>query len=86
MSGRLIIADSQLSFFKSKFHCFDAIIIIAGFIIDVCMCIWRKASLSSITFRVTTRISEIARPVLPLKPSAYSNVCTVAELLTPNSP
>ena len=24
-------------FFKSKFHCFDALIIIAGFIIDVCL-------------------------------------------------
>ena len=26
-----------MSFFKSKFHCFDAIVILAGFIIDVCL-------------------------------------------------
>ena len=38
MLGRSIIANSLSSFFKSKFHCFDATIIVAGFIIDVCMC------------------------------------------------
>ena len=36
ISGRAINADSSFSYFKSKFHCFDAAIIIAGFIIDVC--------------------------------------------------
>ena len=25
------------SYFKSKFHCFDAAVIIAGFIVDVCL-------------------------------------------------
>lgn len=25
------------SFFKSKFHCFDATVIVAGFIVDVCL-------------------------------------------------
>ena len=25
------------SYFKSKFHCFDATVIIAGFIVDVCL-------------------------------------------------
>ena len=29
-------AKGQFSFFKSKFHCFDAAIIVAGFVIDVC--------------------------------------------------
>lgn len=24
-------------YFKSKFHCFDAIVIVAGFIVDVCL-------------------------------------------------
>lgn len=30
-------AECHLSFFKSKFHCFDAAIILVGFIIDVCL-------------------------------------------------
>ena len=25
------------SYFKSKFHCFDAFVIVAGFIVDVCL-------------------------------------------------
>ena len=36
-SGRAINADSPISYFKSKFHCFDAAIIVGGFIIDVCL-------------------------------------------------
>ena len=35
--GKAINADSLFSYFKSKFHCFDAAIIIGGFIIDVCL-------------------------------------------------
>ena len=36
-------SDCGSSFFKSKFHCFDATIIVAGFIIDVCMYIPERA-------------------------------------------
>ena len=25
------------SYFKSKFHCFDAFVIVAGFVVDVCL-------------------------------------------------
>lgn len=32
-----IYADSHDRYFKSKFHCFDAIVIVAGFVVDVCL-------------------------------------------------
>lgn len=30
-------ADNHDRYFKSKFHCFDAIVIVAGFVVDVCL-------------------------------------------------
>lgn len=30
-------ADGHDRYFKSKFHCFDAIVIVAGFVVDVCL-------------------------------------------------
>lgn len=32
-----MIADFMSRFFKSRFHCFDATVIVAGFIVDVCL-------------------------------------------------
>ncbi len=34
---REAVADGCVRFFKSWFHCFDAIVILAGFVIDVCL-------------------------------------------------
>ena len=34
---RVAITDGICRFFKSWFHCFDATVILAGFIIDVCL-------------------------------------------------
>lgn len=31
------VADGYIRFFKSWFHCFDATVILAGFVIDVCL-------------------------------------------------
>lgn len=33
----LINSDKRGSYFTSKFHCFDAAVILAGFIVDVCL-------------------------------------------------
>lgn len=35
--GEIGNTDSCGSYFKSKFHCFDAAVIVAGFVIDVCL-------------------------------------------------
>ena len=47
MSGSIldgsIIANEHFSYFNSKFHCFDAAIIVAGFIVDVCKYISERA-------------------------------------------
>ncbi len=34
---REAVADDCARFFKSWFHCFDATVILAGFVIDVCL-------------------------------------------------
>ena len=31
------MTELEASYFKSKFHCFDAFVILAGFIVDVCL-------------------------------------------------
>lgn len=37
ITARFYQADMPGRYFKSKFHCFDATVIVAGFIIDVCL-------------------------------------------------
>ena len=36
-ADRMAVTDDSVRFFKSWFHCFDASVILAGFIIDVCL-------------------------------------------------
>lgn len=66
------------SFFKSKFHCFDAAIIVAGFVVDVCL----KGVLEEIgSIVVVLRLWRVVKIIEELSAGAEEQMEAVVEKL-----
>ncbi|KAL9126946.1 MAG: hypothetical protein Q9217_004086 [Psora testacea] len=77
-SQPLLAIDRQSEYFKSWFHCFDAIVIIAGFIIDVCL---KGIVEEAGSIVVVLRLWRVFKIVEELSAEASEQMATLVEQL-----